>query len=273
VRVFAPADQARRSVVRWASRHATRTGSCLQVLVDSGERCADHTSCDGVVGLLAQTVRDLAIRVLAPLRSPSSSLVRELEGAVAGARLLVVPQSLPQLPALVEMLSEPVVAVPDLPLPPEDARVVLALAPWSGAEVIGTAFETAARYGVELQIVQVVDRAEDREDAVRACADELVAWRLARPEVGVDLEVVERDPADALSRRIRQAQLLVMGRPARGRARELFAPSPASVLLRTAPCAVLVVPPPDVPRPTWWARPGWGLVPWNAPRTWLGFGP
>jgi nucleotide-binding universal stress UspA family protein len=88
--------------------------------------------------------------------------------------------------------------------------------------------------------------------------------------VGVDLEVVDRDPVDALSWRVQDAQLVVMGRPARGRARELFAPSPASELLRTAPCPVLVVPPPDVPRPIWWARPGWGLVPWNAPRTGLG---
>jgi nucleotide-binding universal stress UspA family protein len=270
VRVFAPTDQARHRVVRWASRHATRTDSCLQVLVDPEERCADHTSRGGVVGLLGQTVRDLASRVLTPVRSPSTSLVRDLEGAVAGARLLVVPQSLPQLTALIEMLSEPLVAVPDLPRPPDDARVVLALAPWSGPEVIGTAFETAAHYGVELQVVQVVERAEDRDEAVRTCADELAAWRLARPEVGVDLEVVDRDPVDALSRRVQDAQLVVMGRPARGRARELFAPSPASELLRTAPCPVLVVPPPDVPRPIWWARPGWGLVPWNAPRTGLG---
>jgi nucleotide-binding universal stress UspA family protein len=273
VRVFAPADQTRRRVVRWASRHAARTDSCLQVLVDPEERCADHTSCGGVVGLLGQTVRDLASRVLTPLRSPSTSLVRDLEGAAAGARLLVVPQSLPQLPALVEMLSEPVVAVPDLPRPPDDARVVLALAPWSGPEVIGTAFETAAHYGVDLQVIQVMERAEDRDEAVRTCADELAAWRLVRPEVGVDLDVVDRDPVEALSRRIQDAQLVVTGRPARGRARELLAPSPASELLRTAPCPVLVVPSPGVPRPTWWARPGWGLMPWNAPWPGLGLEP
>ena len=193
VRVFAPADETRRSVIRWASRHAHRTGARLQVLVDPEGRCVGHAPPDGVLGLLGQTVRDLASRVLVPLRGPATSLVRDLEGAVAGARLLVVPQSLAELPALVDTLSEPIAAVPDLPLPPADARVVLALAPWSGPEVVGTAFETAARYGVELRAVQVVERVGNGDEAVRACEDELAAWRLARPEVRVDLEVVERD--------------------------------------------------------------------------------
>lgn len=258
VRVFAPADETRRAVIRWASRHAHRTGARLQVLVDPEERCVGHAPPDGVLGLLGQTVRDLATRVLVPLWGPATSLVRDLEGAVAGARLLVVPQSLAELPALVDTLSEPIAAVPDLPLPPADARVVLALAPWSGPEVVGTAFETAARYGVELRVVQVVERVGNGDEAVRACEDELAAWRLVRPEVRVDLEVVERDAADALGRQAVAAQLIVMGRPARGRARELVDPSPASELLRTAACPVLVVPPPGSPRPTWRPRPGWG---------------
>jgi nucleotide-binding universal stress UspA family protein len=258
--VFAPVAHARRPAVRWASRHASRTGACLQVLVDPEAEPVDRGRPPGVTGLLGSTVRDLTTRLWAPLRQPAGPLVRALAGAVAGARLLVVPQSLPQLPALVEVLSEPVAAVPDGPLPPAEAPVVLALAPWSGPEVVGTAFEMAARYGVGLQVVQVVEEVQDSDEAVRACEDDLAVWRLARPEVGVDLEIVDRDPVEVLGRRARNAQLVVMGRPARGRARELVVRSPASELLRTAPCPVLVVPPPGIPRPTWSARPGWGLA-------------
>jgi nucleotide-binding universal stress UspA family protein len=267
VRVFAPSDRDRRRVVRWAARHASRTGACVQVIVDPDERPLVHGHPGGVAGLLRQRLSDLAGPLFPPLRPRPDSLVRDLAGVVAGARLLAVSQSLPQLPVLLDLLSEPVVAVPDLPLPPTDAPVVLALAPWSGPEVVGTAFETAARYGVGLQVVQAVERAEDSDEAARACEDELAVWRLTRPEVDVDLAVVGQNPVDALRRWARNVQLVVMGRPVRGRARALIDPSPASELIRTATCPVLVVPSPGVPRPSWWARPGWGLASWTRPGT------
>ena len=265
VRVFAPSDRDRRRVVRWAARHANRTDACLQVIVDPDERFLVHGHPGGVVGLLGRTLRDLTGPLFPPLRPRPGSLVRDLAGVAAGTRLLAVSQSLPQLPELLDMLSEPVVAVPDLPLPPAGAPVVLALAPWSGPEVVGTAFETAARYGVGLQVVQAVDRAEDSDEAVRACEDELAVWRLTRPEVDVDLEVVGRDPVDVLRRWARHIQLVVTGRPARAGARASIDPSPASELIRTATCPVLVVPSPGVPRPSRWARPGWGLASWGRP--------
>ena len=265
VRVFAPSDRDRRRVVRWAARHANRTDASLQVIVDPDERFRAHGRPGGGLGLLGRTLRVLTGPLSPPLRPRPGSLVRDLAGVAAGTRLLAVSQSLPQLPELLEMLSEPIVAVPDLPLPPADAPVVLALAPWSGPEVVGAAFETAARYGVGLQVVQAVERSEDCDEAVRACEDELAVWRLTRPEVDVDLEVVGRDPVDAVRRWARNVQLVVTGRPARGRARASIDPSPASELVRTATCPVLVVPSPEVPRPTWWARPGGGLAPWRGP--------
>jgi nucleotide-binding universal stress UspA family protein len=258
--VFAPADRGRRHALRWAARHAARTGGCIQVLVDPGERQQqEHPA--GTVGLLGRTLRDLLARVVDPLRSPDAgSVTRDLVGAVAGARLLVIPQSLPELLAVVEAVTEPVVAVPDHPLPPGDASVVLALAPWTGPEVIGAAFETAAQYGVALRVMQALDPERETGEAARTCRDDLAAWRLVRPQVTVDVEVVDRDPVEALHRRARGAQLLVMGRPARGRVRELVAPSPTSELLRTAACPVLVVPPPGPSRPTWSSHPGWGAT-------------
>ncbi|HEY2194819.1 MAG TPA: universal stress protein [Actinomycetospora sp.] len=260
VRVFAPADRSRRGVLRWAARHAARTDGFLEVLLEPAGADAPPAPA-GLVGLLVETGRDLLARIVGPLRPAASRLTRELTGAVAGARLLVVPQSLPQLPALVEMVTEPLVSVPDRPLPRPDSSVVLALAPWTGPEVIGAAFETAARYGVDLRAVRAVSDPRDADEAARSCEDDLAAWRLTRPEVTVDVEIVDREPTEALMSRARDAQLVVTGRPARGRARELVEPSPASELLRLATCPVLVVPPPGAPRTTWSARPEWGAVP------------
>jgi nucleotide-binding universal stress UspA family protein len=261
VRVFAPAGRSRRGVLRWAARHAARTDGRLEVLLDAAEDDDRREPPAGLAGLLVETAADLLARVLDPLWPAAGRLTRDLIGAVAGARLLVVPQTLPQLPALAETLTEPLVAVPDRPLPPADSSVVLALAPWTGPEVIGAAFETAARYGVGLHAVRAMPTSGDAEEAdetARCCEDDLAAWRLARPEVSVDVEVVHREPTEALLRRARDAQLVVTGRPARGRVRELLDPSPATELLRLATCPVLVVPPRGAPPPTWRARPGWG---------------
>ncbi|NMO89447.1 universal stress protein [Actinomycetospora sp. TBRC 11914] len=257
--MFAPTDRSRRRVLRWATRHAARTGGSLQVLVDPADPPPEPGPATTLVQLLARTAGDVVSRVLSPLRRSSAcALARELAAAVAGARLLVVPQSLPQLPALVDMLTEPLVAVPDRPLPRPDACVVLALAPWTGPEVIGSAFETAARYGVDLRAVRAVEGLGDADAAERSCEDDLAVWRITRPEVGVDVEVVDREPLDALVHGSRDAQLVVAGRPARGRARDLLAPSPTADLLRLSACPVLVVPPPGPPRHAWSARPGWG---------------
>jgi nucleotide-binding universal stress UspA family protein len=259
VRVFAPDTGARRCALRWAARHAARTEGSVQVLVDSAEHGDRPAPPGNVLALLARTVHDLAERVLGVVRPPTADpLVRDLVRAVAGARLLVVPQSLPQLPAIVELLTEPLVVVPDRVLPPADAPVVLALAPSTGPEVIGAAFEAAAQYRVPLQVEHAADPDREVEAAVQSCEDDLAAWRLARPEVAVDVEVVDAEPAEALRRRARGAQLVVVGRPTRGRAREVLAPSPTSELTCTAGCPVLVVPPSGPSRPTWSPRSGWG---------------
>lgn len=261
VRVFAPTGRPRSPVVRWAARHAARTGGSLQVLVDPDIPDEDPAVPRSTAGLLGQALRDLLARVVGPLRPAApGSLTRDLVGAVAGARLLVVPQSLPQLTALAEVLTEPLVAVPDRPLPPRDDDVVLALAPWTGPEVVGAAFETAARYGADLRVVAAAAPGSDPQEVARSCEDDLAAWRLVRPEVTVDVRVVDGDPTDALLQGTEDAQLAVAGRPARGRAREIVAPSPATELLRAADCPVLVVPPPGSPRTTWSARPGWGTT-------------
>lgn len=240
VRVYAPADLPREATLRWAARHATQAGADLQVLVDpphEGARPAAST-----VGLLVETAWVLGARVLDLVPYPSlHRLAARLAGAAAGVRVLVLPAALPELDQVVAAAPGPVVVVPDRPLLRLPAPVVLGLGPDTGPPVVGFAFEVAARSGARLLVVRAGDDVSGQD-----CRDVLAAWRLAHPEVDVEVDVWDVDPEAALRAPARSAALLVVGRPSRGRLGRWTTGSPVSALLRRPPCPVAVVP--DRPR-------------------------
>lgn len=236
VRVYAPADLPREAALRWAARHAHQAGADLQVLVDAVPHRGPAAG--STIGLLVETAQALGSRLLDLVPHPSlRRLAVRLAGAAAGVRLLVLPAALPELEQVVAAVEEPVVVVPDRPLPRPHAPVVLGLGPATGPAVVGLAFDVAARSGARLHVVRAGCEG-DGED----CRDGLAVWRLARPEVAVDVEVVDSDPLDVLRRRAWGAALLVVGRASRRPWRGWVVPSPTVALLRDPPCPVAVVP-------------------------------
>ncbi|WP_245561482.1 universal stress protein [Actinomycetospora chiangmaiensis] len=236
VRVYAPAHLPREAVLRWAARHAHHAGADLQVLVD--EPPQPDRSVRSTLGLLLETTWDLGTRAFELLPLPSlRGLAVRLAGAAAGVRLLVVPATLPDLEQVVAAAPEPVVVVPDRPLARGHAPVVLGLGPGTGQAAVSLAFDVAADAGAPLCVVRAGD---DR--AHQDCRDDLAAWRLVRPEVAVDVDVLDADPVTALRERARGAALLVVGRTSRRPWRGWLTPSPTVALLRDPPCPVAVVP-------------------------------
>ncbi|MDF2977088.1 MAG: hypothetical protein K0S40_1816 [Actinomycetospora sp.] len=254
VRVFAPPGPERRAVVSWARRHARRTGARLEILVDP----ALPAPRSGAVAVLGRVLVG-AIRVLVG----GTALVDRLARAAAGARMLVVPQRLPGVDELVDDAYEPVTVVPDDP-PHTRGPVVLALAPRTSDETVEAAFDAAASRGSPLLAVSVrahgwVPAAGDDETGAldeerRDRRERLAAWCLAYPQVPVEVQLDEGDPALALLDLSSRARLLVLGRSARGRVLGTVTPSPVAAVTRRARCPVLVVPPPGPPRHSWWPR-------------------
>ncbi|MCD2187402.1 universal stress protein [Actinomycetospora soli] len=236
IRAYAPAHLPREAVLRWAARHAHQTGADLQVLVDEADRPDRPVS--GPVGRLVEVGSTLGTRLLELVGRPSPrSLAPRLAGAAAGTRLLVLPAALPDLEQVVAAAPEPVVVVPDRPLSRGPAPVVLGLGPDTGHAATTLAFDAAAGADVPLRVVRAGD-----DGARQDCRDGLAAWRLVRPEVAVDVDVVDADAATALRDRARTAALLVVGQTSRSPWREWMLPSPALALLRDPPCPVAVVP-------------------------------
>ena len=263
VRAFAPPGPGRHAVVAWARRHARRTGARIELLVDARPRghrptgsTDTHTGPIALVGALLGHVWALFVE--------PPSLTERLGRASAGARLLVVPQSLPEVDVLVDTAYEPVTVVPTDPPHPHGA-VVLALAHRTTDETIEAAFDAAERRGAPVHVLHLRD--PDRwtvvttEDAAvradeerRDCADRLSAWRITHPSVPVEVRVGDGDPTVELIGATCDARLLVVGRSARGRFLGTVAPSPVARTVRRARCPVLVVPPPGPPRRSWWPR-------------------
>ena len=192
------------------------------------------------------------------------SLPERLGRASAGARLLVVPQSLPEVDVLVDTAYEPVTVVPTDP-PHPYGKVVLALAHRTTEETIAAAFDAAEQRGAPIHVLHLRDpdrwTAVTTEDAAvradeerRDCADRLSAWRITHPSVPVEVRVGEGDPTVELIGSTCDARLLVVGRSARGRVLGAVTPSPVARTVRRARCPVLVVPPPGPPRHSWWPR-------------------
>jgi nucleotide-binding universal stress UspA family protein len=257
VRAFAPPGAERHAVVAWARRHAGRTGSRLEILVDPARPVARS----GAAGVLAR----LLDRALGPLTA-RSTLVDRLCRAAAGARMLVVPQRLAGVDELVDTAYEPVTVVPDEPSR-HRGPVVLALAPRTTDEAVDAAFDAATQRGAPLLAVRVRHpaaappsrcgvTAETVDDERRDWWERLAAWRITHPAVPVELHLADGDPALALVDLSFRARLLVLGRSGRGRVLASVATSPVAPVTLRARCPVLVVPPPGPPRRPWWPRSG-----------------
>jgi nucleotide-binding universal stress UspA family protein len=263
VRVFAPAGPGRRAVVSWARRHAERTGAGVEVLVDTDPDPGTALDLVRAVHVPLALLGDL-LGWASSLLPGSLALADRLGRAAAGARLLVVPQTVPGVDVLVDTAYEPVAVIPDEP-PHRDGPVVLALAPRTSDETIDAAFDAAAQRGAALLALRVLPPGSwtlpAPEDAVRAVerergawSDHLSAWSIANPRVPLEVRVVDGDPADALAEVSRRARLLVLGRSGRGRLVGAVRPSPVARLTGRSHCPVLVVPPAGPPRRSWWPR-------------------
>ena len=191
-------------------------------------------------------------------------LTERLGRASAGARMLVVPQALPEVDVLVDTAYEPVTVVPTDPPHPHGA-VRAGAGPPHARRTIEAAFDAAERRGVPVHVLRLRDpdrwtvvttadavgRAdEERQD----CADRLSAWRITRPSVPIEVRVGDGDAAVELIQSTCDARLLVVGRSARCRLLGAVTPSPVARTVRRARCPVLVVPPPGPPRRPWWPR-------------------
>jgi nucleotide-binding universal stress UspA family protein len=262
VRAFAPPGSGRHAVVAWARRHARRTGARIEILVDPDLAAPPDRPADAHAGPIA-LVGALLGHVWALFVDPGS-LTERLGRASAGARLFVVPQSLPEVDVLVDTAYEPVTVVPTDPPHPYGA-VVLALAHRTTEETIGAAFDAAEQRGAPVHVLRLRDPARwtvvTTEDAAaradeerRDCADRLSAWRITHPSVPVEVRVGEGDVTVELIGATCEARLLVVGRSARGRLLGTVTPSPVARTVRRARCPVLVVPPPGPPRRSWWPR-------------------
>jgi nucleotide-binding universal stress UspA family protein len=251
VRAYAPAGPGRHAVVSWARRQARRCGAPIEIVVDpqAGASAGSWPS----LGALAER----AFEAL----TGRPSLVDRLGRAAAGARVLVVPQSVRGVDELVDAAYEAVAVIPDEP-PHREGPVVLALAPRTTDEAIEAAFAAASDRGAPLlafrlrdpvraAIVTADDAAEDVARERRRWTDHLGAWRIAYPSVPVEVRVSQGDPALELVDLSRWARLLVLGRSGRGRLAASVTPSPVSRVARAARCPVLVVPPPGPPRRPW----------------------
>ena len=217
VRAFAPPGPGRHAVVAWARRHARRTGARIEILVAPDLEAPPDRSTDTYTGPIA-LVGALLGHVWALFVQPPS-LPERLGRASAGARMLVVPQALPEVDVLVDTAYEPVTVVPTDP-PHPYGKVVLALAHRTPDETIGAAFDAAEQRGAPVHVLRLRDpdrwtvvttadavgRAdEERQD----CADRLSAWRITRPSVPVEVRVGDGD-AD------RRAHPVHVRRPAPG---------------------------------------------------------
>ena len=120
VRAFAPPGSGRHAVVAWARRHARRTGARIEILVAPDLEAPPDRPTGAHAGPIA-LVGALLGHVWALFVDPGS-LTERLGRASAGARLFVVPQSLPQVDVLVDTAYEPVTVVPTDPPHPDRSR-------------------------------------------------------------------------------------------------------------------------------------------------------
>jgi nucleotide-binding universal stress UspA family protein len=252
--------------LRWAAAEARRRGLPLTLATERQHGRSRRSAFAGALAAVRAAVP--VLRVLGP--ASDESLPATLRRMSIGAAALVVPTTLAELTSVVADSYCPVVTVPPTDPPPRAARapVVLGAAPWTTEPVLELAFQEAADRKATLHTVRVWseprldlgwlrpdriaewDTAEER--ARRDLEHALSAWTLIHPEVPVETTVVQdHRPADLLLALSHRAQLVVIGRSARGALLTTIAGSPVDALLRSAACPVLVVPGETRPRPPW----------------------
>jgi len=231
--------------LRWATAEACRSEVPLCVLATATERspAADRSLLAGVRAAVGGRLAALPV-----VRGRSAHpVVDRLRTLSAQASMVVVPAALPGLTELVATSYSPVV-VPERDA--ADGPVVLGAAPWTGDEVFELAFCEAAQRGTGLIAVRVRDHAVERARDDLELA--LSPWTVIYPEVRVEQMVVPDQTTALLLDLSTRAQLLVLGRSARGALLGLIVGSPAVDLLGAAQCPVLVVPAAGPPHSTWW---------------------
>lgn len=149
----------------------------------------------------------------------------------------------------------PVLVVPAGPLPPTSHEVLVALksARHAGA-LLATAFSLAQQRHAELRVLHVWHRGSPYDEAISHRLGD-AAWteeqaidgllgdlRLAFSDVPALVEVVQGQPAFTLATESKDADLLVISRPAHGGLFHRLGAT-ARAVIREAACPVLVVPP------------------------------
>jgi nucleotide-binding universal stress UspA family protein len=265
--VCADPSAAGHGALRWAAAEADRRDAPLHIVIGDS-RARSRSGRRGVFADALATVRD-AVPGLEVLGGSTRGPVRdELQELSADAAVVVVPATLPDTAAVVASSYCPVVVVPsDAPPATEAGPVVLAIAPWTGEDVVDLAFEEASGQHTPLFVVRAwtepgIDLGRPRSGPIaewdraeeRACRELELAispWRVSHPDVDVRCVAVDDDAAELLVALSHRARLLVLGRSTRGALLGGPSESPVTALLRTAPCPVLVVPPEGRPRTTW----------------------
>jgi nucleotide-binding universal stress UspA family protein len=140
----------------------------------------------------------------------------------------------------------PVVVVPrGGSVHPRSGVVLVGLKHASGDEqLIAAAFAVARQSQASLRIVHAepVPGSDVGAHQALAIQDRLIDFRMAYPEVQVDVEVVREHPVTALRERARTADLLLISRPRHGGSLHHLGAT-ARALLRETACPVEVVPP------------------------------
>jgi nucleotide-binding universal stress UspA family protein len=272
-----------RRALRWAAGAARRRGAALHIVIPDGPDQQDpRSSATRRAGFAAalSTLRAAAPGIPVLGGTPRARTQDVLRERSAEAATLVVPTTLPDAARVIADSYCPVVVVPgDGPAPEaEQGPVVLAVAPWTGEDVIALAFAEAS--GQRAPLLALCAWSEPGIDLGRPRADRIAEWdrseervrqeleftlspwRVVHPDVDVQVVAVEDRAAELLLAFSHRARLVVVGRSERGALLGGLSESPVAALLRAARCPVLVVPAEGPPRSTWLPSParGWALT-------------
>lgn len=236
------------------------------VAPDASMHRAAHQVLDGAEDLALDTEPGLAVATTLLLGSRVDALVRHTRDSA----LLTVgapPHGLAERLWTGSTVTGTAARVrcPLVIVPPEQAaarrvgRVVVGLKSTRHAEhLLGAAFAVAQQTQSDLVVVHAWHMLAGYDDTiaehtttpdrvtelVRSIEDNLIDLRLAYPDVHVEVEVVHRQAAVALTAQSAEADLLLISRPAHGGFVHYLGAT-ARAVIREAECPVEVVPPVD----------------------------